>query len=54
MGQAVCQLQNLYLSGKINEAVQLQHRLISPNSAVSILRDINYNLIKFFICIFKL
>ena len=35
LGEACCELQQLVVSGKLDEAKRLQHRLIAPNGAVS-------------------
>ena len=35
LGEACCELQQLATDGKLEQAKQLQHRLIAPNGAVS-------------------
>ena len=35
LGEACCELQQLVTDGKLEQAKQLQHRLIAPNGAVS-------------------
>ena len=35
MGKELCDLQILYEQGKYDEALELQYRLIGPNTAVS-------------------
>lgn len=35
LGKSCCDLEQLYKDGKMEEAKQLQHRLIAPNMAVS-------------------
>lgn len=35
LGEAVCELQQLEASDRMKEAIQLQKKLIAPNSAVS-------------------